>query len=921
MNSYITRRNARKFFRDCVTLPVTETDKLRYTDGSILFSTFVSEFACESRSSEIAVSLRQEFFMSRSTIIVTSLITLSALPATATYVSAQTQKESVAPAPASAKFLAIQTLLAEKRVDDAEKAAWSYWKEAGASKDVKESTEARLALERVSAALWTTPTQGLAERLTLHSRILAIARQTGQPEQLINALQTLGYSYYNISQFDEAIACYKEAIAISEKNNLPVTSTLLHITGLNYERKSDFETAIVYYQKALDLALSENSTVMADFCYNGLGNVYSGVGKYEAAIACLEKSMAIRKERKDEFRVIVSLNNIGRVYRNAGQLDTARTYFEQSLAGIDARGIPDSGEGFNGWVLNGLGDVAKRQGRLAEAEEYCERAVAQWEIRLRELDSLPQAKSAFYSSKSECYYNYLDVLLRRAGVEKSPEKLAKAFALMQTMKARALTERMQQARPSASLSLSPQQQAEEKELRKRSGELTKALLAESVKSDGGSKARYAAIQTDLAGVERDLGNLLDRFHVADPKDAPRRAARGATASDIAAVLPKDAVLLDFVRLTTGAPNRTPSAESPETDAFLVFALRGNSQGKVDLSVHRLGGTPGEIAKKAAALRTLCATPTGDWMPAAKDLHSALFGQVKTKAKRLIVCPDGGLWDTPIAVLTDTKGEPLLKRQEVEYAYSANMWLQTFRQRDAQRKTADKNATIVAFADPRFGAKSILPGNVGGVAEQRSFSAPDGNAAQSGATRIAPLPGTRAEADAIAKTFPGTITFTGADATETNLRKSIAGARYLHIATHGFVNDTEPLLSALVLAEPSQPTAGDDGRLTAGEIFGLNLSRTEMTVLSACNTGRGGNKNGEGVVGLTWSLFAAGCPAQVVSQWAVNDAATSSLMGRFYTELKAGKAKGGSLREAALSLARNPQTSHPYYWASFVLFGN
>ncbi len=144
-------------------------------------------------------------------------------------------------------------------------------------------------------------------------------------------------------------------------------------------------------------------------------------------------------------------------------------------------------------------------------------------------------------------------------------------------------------------------------------------------------------------------------------------------------------------------------------------------------------------------------------------------------------------------------------------------------------------------------------------------------------------------------------------------------RYLHFATHGLFSDTAPLQSAIVLAVSSKGSE-EDGFLTARELMELSL-HAEMIVLSACETGRGKNTEGEGVVGLTWALFAAGVPTQVVSQWKVSDASTPELMTAFYSNLKAGQKKGQALRNAALTMMHDGKHAHPYYWASFVLFGD
>ncbi len=147
-------------------------------------------------------------------------------------------------------------------------------------------------------------------------------------------------------------------------------------------------------------------------------------------------------------------------------------------------------------------------------------------------------------------------------------------------------------------------------------------------------------------------------------------------------------------------------------------------------------------------------------------------------------------------------------------------------------------------------------------------------------------------------------------------------RYLHFATHGFFNDAGPMLSSLVLADPPEkgPGSEEDGFLTAREIGEMRLS-AEMAVLSACHTARGEKRTGEGLVGLTWALFAAGVPTQVLAQWAVDDEAAALLMERFYAGIRAGRGKGAALRAAALALKSDGKHGHPYYWAPFVLMGD
>jgi CHAT domain-containing protein len=185
--------------------------------------------------------------------------------------------------------------------------------------------------------------------------------------------------------------------------------------------------------------------------------------------------------------------------------------------------------------------------------------------------------------------------------------------------------------------------------------------------------------------------------------------------------------------------------------------------------------------------------------------------------------------------------------------------------------------------------------------------------------LQPLPGTKREALALQASVPGAVLRTGINAQETSAKLQAGGFRLLHFATHGLFNDAAPLLSSIVLAQPNA-SSPDDGFLTAREIFELDLG-ADMAVLSACNTARGEQRNGEGVIGLTWALFVAGVPSDVVSQWAVNDDSTALLMAEFYRDIARGEDKSTALRTASLSLLRSKDHSHPYYWAPFILLGD
>jgi CHAT domain-containing protein len=129
-----------------------------------------------------------------------------------------------------------------------------------------------------------------------------------------------------------------------------------------------------------------------------------------------------------------------------------------------------------------------------------------------------------------------------------------------------------------------------------------------------------------------------------------------------------------------------------------------------------------------------------------------------------------------------------------------------------------------------------------------------------------------------------------------------------------------MYSHLALAEGGP---GEDGLLEAWELMQLDL-KADLAVLSPCETARGRIGAGEGMIGLSWAMFIAGQPSIVVSQWKVESAGTRDLMVDLHRSLIATKSKPTktqALRQAALKLMKNPSTSHPFYWAGFVLVGD
>ncbi len=189
-----------------------------------------------------------------------------------------------------------------------------------------------------------------------------------------------------------------------------------------------------------------------------------------------------------------------------------------------------------------------------------------------------------------------------------------------------------------------------------------------------------------------------------------------------------------------------------------------------------------------------------------------------------------------------------------------------------------------------------------------------------------LPGTEKEANMIAGLFTAknlrATVYSYGGATEL-LVKSPEFGRYtfIHLATHGIVNEDKPELSQVYLRSDSLKK--EDGDLYSGEIYNL-IIRADLVTLSACQTGLGKVSKGEGIIGLSRALLFAGANNLIVSLWTVSDESTPIFMNEFYNQVLQSDCINThyayALQKAKLDLIKNPKYASPYYWAPFILIG-
>jgi CHAT domain-containing protein len=451
------------------------------------------------------------------------------------------------------------------------------------------------------------------------------------------------------------------------------------------------------------------------------------------------------------------------------------------------------------------------------------------------------------------------------------------------------------------------------------------------------------LQQERADTERRIAQTIQKDWTA------------ASTDQILGAIPDDAVVLDYAIYKRPATAAAPVGEA----RYLVAALTSHGVQKVadigsfaeinalissacravlrssEESAHCFEGKPSE-PNGTAPLKTI-----------GQELFRILLGPVAQSvagASHIIIVPDGELQFFPFEALTDGTGAYLIRSHLVSYIQSPReipLW---------KTAPAPSRQPPVIIADPDYDA--------GGPAKPDPCSAPDDTTPPHRALRtdgnlddFARLCGTQAEARSVAQTLPDATLLTGAAATEEAV-KGLFSPRILHIATHGFVvqelhwpdawfhpeehspwwgpldfrvmNGDALLRGGLVFAGANvhaSPGRLDDGILSAREASLLNLAGTQLVVLSACDSGLGLARAGDGVVGLRRAFVLAGARAQTFSLWPVGDATTATFMGRYYSLLAEGMPNAEALAQVKRrALDEGGLLAEPWAWAAFVAYG-
>jgi CHAT domain-containing protein/Tfp pilus assembly protein PilF len=711
---------------------------------------------------------------------------------------------------------------------------------------------------------------------------------------------------------------HRRALAIKEKQS-PGSVNLarsLARMALIAEERSDLVAAEKYLRQALqiDREKAPGSLAVAQNL-NQLAFLAARQKRPLEAQEYLNEAVKIAQEiAPSGLNMAQSSYLSGELAQERRELAAAEAYYRQAVE-IFTRLVPASAH--HAEALAGLAKALWQEGRLDDAAQLFEQALNALESQAAILGGPEDVRFGFSATYSEYYSAYIDLLI----AEKKPEL---AFAVFERSRAQSLRELLQAGSLDIHKDVEPKLLNRERELRE---ELAASMTLRIRLLNGKhTEQQLAAIKQKidqlLAGHREAESNIRASSPVFAALTQPQPLSTREVQQQL---LDADTVLLEYA---FGQPRSYLWVVTK--DSFEYFELPARSQ--IEAAAKRFYKAVASPGSQPSDLGGLAAVNDAA-ISLSRILLSPAAGRIA--GKRLVIIGDGALQYIPFSSLSssvkrqrsDQEFVPLIVEHEIVELPSASV-LALVRRARSGRRPAPKAVAVLAdpvfdALDPRVtaaasGTTSIQPVALP-LAEGHSTRSPG----EVGWNHLTRLPFSQREATAIlAVTPPGQGM--GALGFEASRAKAISGDlaqyRVVHFATHGLFNSENPELSGLVLSVVDKQGRPQNGLLMLEDIYNLNLP-AEMVVLSGCETARGKEIRGEGLIGLTRGFMYAGASRVLASLWSVDDVATASLMAELYKGMEQDSlTPAAALRRAQIKMWRQKRWRLPYYWAGFQLQG-
>jgi CHAT domain-containing protein len=723
-------------------------------------------------------------------------------------------------------------------------------------------------------------------------KALAAAEKTTNPTNQVRAVFELINAYNSVRNFDRARELTEKGLGMAQKSHLNWwVSSLYSQLGRDLIRRGEYGEAVEALSQSLYLAeaslrgarrsnevLTQRTGVVMKL--TSLGNAYRRAGQLHQALEQYERAFSSIREWELKYPYERNLYEaMGELYLQQNNFPQAFESFKKALSVAENQQTPAGISSASRYI----GDVMWRTGKPDEAIPHYQRAIQQIES-VRSVLQAEEFRQSYFEGQLRAYVRIMDVLL----LSGKPEE---AFNYSEHARSRVfldvLGSRVQLSRVKSGLL------EEERALQERIAGL-KARLTDGGDEEG--EIDRGRLNRELREAEKAYTGFLEKVRKQDREQASLITVEPLALKEVQQLLDPGTTLIEYF--------------VTERDIF-IWVIE-----KEKLQFQRVALPREDLGKSVKTLRESIFSlgEKNKFDEASALLYKQLIEPLlpHITGKELIIVPHDLLHYLPFHALVGSDGHYLIEKYPVYYLSSASL-LQFVKEK---RKAGGEK--VLAFGNPDLGD-------------------PEKN-----------LEFAELEAKEVKAAYPESSVYIRKEATEEKSKTLSANHDILHFATHAQLNEDDPLSSAVLLAREDK----EDGRLEVREIFGMDL-KAKLVVLSGCDTGLGKLSTGDELVGLTRAFIYAGTPSVVASLWNVDDSSTAQLMGSFYRNLKT-MSKVEALRQAQLELIRGEgrsdllvrrgvggigklgettksesasrwpisiSTSHPYFWAPFILVGD
>ena len=742
----------------------------------------------------------------------------------------------------------------------------------------------------------------------------------------------IAMTYRSRGEFDKALEASAKSKEIFVKKlgaKHPNVGGVVNNIGRTYSDMKQYERALAMFQEALTIweeKLGKKHPNVLQSYYN-IGETYGNLGDFEKAISWLEQSLRMRRETQGEksVKVAQSYDGLATVYTARKQLDSALECHQKALIAL----VDD----FNDPNIYSNPSTLKSPSDLDLLSSLSGKA----HILIRRYDTNSQLQDLKTSLEAaELAAQLVENIRRGFGAEGSKLQLGRrAFVVYERgiQAARMLHEATRDIQYlSMAFSLAE---------RSKSGVLLDAISESNAR-------KFAGIPDSLLEQESALRTGLTYYETQIQKEKDKK-----TQANKAKISQWENTVFDmrqkYTRLTESFEREYPGYHSlklqtktvpleevqkrllDDKTALLEYVVGDSSvtifavtKNRTTTKFFELHSSPADLVKQFR--RSLQNLDVAGYVDLSHRLYKQLIEPVKNQLKgirKIYVIPDGILNYLPFeALLTKPVPKPaavdfaslpyLIRDFDVSYHLSARL-LTEQRRKAATSGQGGFAGMAPVFADQPAHSKPVYTASVERVTRSRMV---DGE-------RFAELKESENEIKGIVALFDANKrpakAFLRKAADESVLKSPEIGAyRFIHVATHGLINEDKPKLSGIIFAAPDTNSA-EDGVLYSGEVYNLKLN-ADLVVLSACESGLGQVAKGEGILGLTRGFMYAGAQNLLVSLWQVADKSTSDLMVSFYRNVLKKQPYSAALRNAKLEMIKGKKFAHPMEWSPFVLTG-